>query len=80
MQQSAPGSSSGCVSGASKIVVPIPVHVSRQFAMRNQNYGGSGGIGGTGGAEKQVFRPPQPNGTLRIGVEENYKSSFTNVK
>merc|ERR1712150_24433 len=27
----------------SKIVVPIPVHVNRQFAMRNQNYG-SGGL------------------------------------
>ena len=33
------GSSSGCGgsrSGTSKIVVPIPVHVTRQFAMRNQ--------------------------------------------
>jgi len=33
----APGGRAG---QGSKIVVPIPVHVNRQFAMRNQNYGG----------------------------------------
>jgi hypothetical protein len=30
------GSGGGICGGGSKIVVPIPVHVSRQFAMRNQ--------------------------------------------
>ena len=29
-------------------MVPIPVHVNRQFAMRNQNYGGAGPGAGPG--------------------------------
>jgi len=35
-----PGSRAGAGGHNTKIVVPIPVHVNRQFAMRNQNYGG----------------------------------------
>lgn len=70
------------LSGNSKIVVPIPVHVSRQFAMRNQNYGGSLTPIGGGTPDKSLFRPPQPSGSLHAGIkiDENYKSSFTNVK
>ena len=77
------GGGGGGGGGTTKIVVPIPVHVSRQFAMRNQNYGG-GGMSplGAGGPDKIVMRPPQPNGGLHAGIQidENYKSSFTNVK
>eukprot|EP00094_Tigriopus_californicus_P011149 TCALIF_10759-PA protein Name:"Similar to GBX2 Homeobox protein GBX-2 (Homo sapiens)" AED:0.05 eAED:0.05 QI:0/0/0/0.5/1/1/2/0/200 len=69
----------GSVGSNSKIVVPIPVHVSRQFAMRNQNYGG----GPPSNPEKFVLRPPQPVGSIQIGQlngEDGYKSSFTQVK
>ncbi len=89
-------SGGGGVERGSKIVVPIPVHVSRQFAMRNQNYGGSlgsgggssstspssSGLGSVGIGSKPVLRPPQPNGSLRslVEVDEEYKSPFTQVK
>ena len=77
----ASGGSGGVGAGpATKIVVPIPVHVSRQFAMRNQNYGGGSMLGTP--TEKLVPRPPQPMGSLHAGfkLDENYKSSFTPVK
>ena len=91
----------GNVGGGSsgKIVVPIPVHVSRQFAMRNQNYGGSlspigvpssssspasasAAAASKDGDGKPLLRPPQPNGSLRPGLEldKDYKSPFTQVK
>lgn len=75
------GSTSASTStNGSKIVVPIPVHVSRQFAMRNQNYGGGHA---EVSVEKMVPRPPKPNGSLHIpgfNRDENYKSPFTHVK
>ena len=79
----APGATSA--GGSSKIVVPIPVHVSRQFAMRNQNYGGGDNSATASTShvdgEKAVLRAPQPNGTpLRANVDEDYKSPFTQVK
>ena len=49
--------SCGPRTGASKIVVPIPVHVTRQFAMRNQvmddivSFLLSSALGGGGGAQ-----------------------------
>eukprot|EP00095_Tigriopus_kingsejongensis_P000841 snap_masked-scaffold546_size140615-processed-gene-0.12 protein:Tk00841 transcript:snap_masked-scaffold546_size140615-processed-gene-0.12-mRNA-1 annotation:"homeobox protein gbx-" len=72
------GQMPGGMLGSSKIVVPIPVHVSRQFAMRNQNYGG----GPPNNPEKFVLRPPQPSAAIQIGPssEDEYKSSFTQVK
>ncbi len=71
------GPGGGVAGGVTKIVVPIPVHVSRQFAMRNQNYSG-----GLLGQEKVLLRPPQPHGSLHLGLklDEDYKSSFTQVK
>ena len=41
-------------------MVPIPVHVNRQFAMRNQNYGGAGpGAGAGAGASCPTSSPSQ---------------------
>ena len=56
--------------GNSKIVVPIPVHVTRQFAMRNQNYGGLVNANAIKGPEKMDLRP-----YLNIaGTGENFLS------
>jgi len=59
----------------SKIVVPIPVHVNRQFAMRNQNYGG-GNIPEPSLTPSSTVSPMTPTPSVpRLGLGDPMKTS-----
>ncbi|CAB4054382.1 GBX [Lepeophtheirus salmonis] len=68
--------SNGGKCSPSKIVVPIPVHVSRQFAMRNQNYTGPTSRLGESGTLPLGFPPSGSS----LKLDPSIPSSFTNVK